>query len=102
MLPVGQLDGGRVTQAVFGRRALTATSLGTYLGLLFGVLGSSLSLPWALFILICQRAPDYAPKDDVTKVDESRSTLAFFSIAVAYLVLLPGFAASSGVSDAFF
>ena len=90
LLPVGQLDGGRVAQAAFGRRVLSATSLGTYLGLTFGILGSTLSLPWLIFILICQRTPDYAPKDDVTEVDESRATLAFACIAVAFLILLPG------------
>jgi hypothetical protein len=90
LLPVGQLDGGRIAQAAFGRRVLSATSLGTYLGLTFGILGSTLSLPWLIFILICQRTPDYAPKDDVTEVDESRATLAFACIAVAFLILLPG------------
>ncbi|CAL6297932.1 unnamed protein product [Bathycoccus prasinos] len=90
LLPVGQLDGGRVSQAAFGRRVLSATSLGTYVGLTFGILGSTLSLPWLIFILICQRTPDYAPKDDVTEVDESRATLAFACIAVAFLILLPG------------
>jgi len=74
----------------FWTRVLSATSLGTYLGLTFGILGSTLSLPWLIFILICQRTPDYAPKDDVTEVDESRATLAFACIAVAFLILLPG------------
>lgn len=90
LLPVGQLDGGRIAQAAFGRRVLSATSLGTYLGLTFGILGSTLSLPWLLFIVICQRTPDYAPKDDVTEVGESRATLAFACIAIAFLILLPG------------
>ena len=34
--------------------------------------------------------PDYAPKDDVTEVGESRATLAFVCIAIAFLILLPG------------
>jgi membrane-associated protease RseP (regulator of RpoE activity) len=57
-LPVGQIDGGRITQMGFGRRALGATSLGVYLGLSLGVIGSSLSLSWALYVLICQRTPE--------------------------------------------
>jgi membrane-associated protease RseP (regulator of RpoE activity) len=90
LLPVGQLDGGRIAQAAFGRRVLSATSLGTYLGLTFGILGSTLSLPWALFVLICQRTPDYAPKDDVSPVSDQKQTLAFACIAIAFLILLPG------------
>jgi membrane-associated protease RseP (regulator of RpoE activity) len=46
LLPVGQIDGGRITQMGFGRRALGATSLGVYLGLSLGVIASSLSLSW--------------------------------------------------------
>lgn len=90
LLPVGSIDGGRMTQSAFGRRVLGATSLGTYIGLSFGVIASSLSLPWAIYIVLTQRTPEFAPKDDVTPVDDSRATLAFAMIAVAFLILLPG------------
>ena len=90
LLPVGSIDGGRMTQSAFGRRVLGATSLGTYIGLSFGVIASSLSLPWAIYIVLTQRTPEFAPKDDVTPVDDSRATLAFAMIAIAFLILLPG------------
>ena len=64
MLPVGQIDGGRVVQNGFGRRALGLTSLGVYLGLSLGIVASSLSLSWALYVLICQRTPEFSPQDD--------------------------------------
>ena len=38
MLPVGQIDGGQVTQTGFGRRALGLTSLGVYVGLSLGLI----------------------------------------------------------------
>lgn len=90
LLPVGSIDGGRIAQSAFGRRVLGATSLGTYIGLTFGVIASTLSLPWAIYIVLTQRTPEYAPKDDVTEVDDGRAQLAFALIAVAFLILLPG------------
>ena len=90
MLPVGQIDGGRVVQNGFGRRALGLTSLGVYLGLSLGIVASSLSLSWALYVLICQRTPEFSPRDDVTEVDEARQRSALLLIFLAFLVLLPG------------
>ncbi|KAJ4832810.1 hypothetical protein Tsubulata_041484 [Turnera subulata] len=54
MLPVGRLDGGRAVQGAFGEIALTGSSLATYVMLGLGVLGGPLSLPWGLYVLICQ------------------------------------------------
>ena len=96
MLPVGQIDGGRVTQTGFGRRALGLTSLGVYVGLSLGLIASSLSLSWALYVLICQRTPEFSPQDDVTEVDEARQRTALLLIFLAFLVLLPG---GQGVSQ---
>ena len=90
LLPVGSIDGGRMAQTAFGRRVLGATSLGTYISLSFGIIASSLALPWAIYIVLTQRTPEFSPKDDVTQVDDARATLAFAMIAVAFLILLPG------------
>ncbi|KAM5550407.1 hypothetical protein ABKV19_027526 [Rosa sericea] len=54
MLPVGCLDGGRAVQGAFGKNALVAFGLTTYTLLGLGVLGGPLSLPWGLYVLICQ------------------------------------------------
>ncbi|KAK1584178.1 hypothetical protein Q3G72_030530 [Acer saccharum] len=54
MLPVGRLDGGRAVQGAFGRSALIGFGLTTYTLLGLGVLGGPLSLPWGLYVLICQ------------------------------------------------
>ncbi|KAK0602907.1 hypothetical protein LWI29_038156 [Acer saccharum] len=58
MLPVGRLDGGRAVQGAFGRSALIGFGLTTYTLLGLGVLGGPLSLPWGLYVLICQRNPE--------------------------------------------
>ncbi|KAL5684086.1 hypothetical protein ACJX0J_010471, partial [Zea mays] len=54
MLPVGCLDGGRALQGAFGKDALFGFGLTTYSLLGLGVLGGPLSLPWGLYVLICQ------------------------------------------------
>jgi hypothetical protein len=86
MLPVGQIDGGRVTQTGFGRRALGATSLGVYLGLSLGVIASSISLSWGL-------------QDDVTEVSPERQQVALLLIFLAITVLLPGVDVNSALDD---
>ncbi|KAI7748510.1 hypothetical protein M8C21_011747, partial [Ambrosia artemisiifolia] len=54
MLPVGCVDGGRVVQGAFGKYALVGFGLTTYSLLGLGVHGGPLSLPWGLYVLICQ------------------------------------------------
>lgn len=73
---MGRTDGGRMAMAAYGRRSLSLTSLLSYLGLAIGILGGELALNWGLYVLIVQRDPEPAPLDDVTAVDEKRSTLA--------------------------
>ena len=99
MLPVGQIDGGRVTQTGFGRRALGATSLGVYLGLSLGVIASSLSLSWGLYVLICQRTPEFSPQDDVTEGSPERQQVALLLIFLAIMVLLPGVDVNAASQD---
>uniref|UniRef100_A0A7S0MVW8 Peptidase M50 domain-containing protein n=1 Tax=Pyramimonas obovata TaxID=1411642 RepID=A0A7S0MVW8_9CHLO len=89
LLPVGSLDGGRMVQAALGRRTLGLTGLLTYLGLALGALGASLSLPFGLYVLVTQRVPETAPRNDVTEVSQSRSSICLAALTFAIFVLLP-------------
>ncbi|KAI3822654.1 hypothetical protein L1987_10249 [Smallanthus sonchifolius] len=89
MLPVGCLDGGRVVQGAFGKDALVGFSLTTYSLLGFGVLGGPLSLPWGLYVLICQRTPEKPCLNDVTEVGTWRRTAVTVAIFLVVLILLP-------------
>ena len=89
LLPVGRLDGGRMVQAAFGRTPLAVTSFFSYVGLALGFLGSALALPFGLYVLICQRDPENAPRDGVTEPSQGRQLAAAVAIGVALLVLLP-------------
>lgn len=89
MLPVGCLDGGRAVQGAFGKNALIAFGLTTYTLLGLGVLGGPLSLPWGLYVLICQRTPEKPCLNDVTEVGTWRKTIVTVAVFLVVLTLLP-------------
>ncbi|GAB2296029.1 Probable zinc metalloprotease egy1, chloroplastic, variant 2 [Dionaea muscipula] len=89
LLPVGCLDGGRAVQGAFGKNALLASSLTTYTMLGLGVLGGPLSLPWGLYVLICQRTPEKACLNDVTDVGTWRKASVIAAIVLVLMMLLP-------------
>lgn len=89
-LPVGNLDGGRAMLASYGRTVLAFTSLLSYLGLGLGLLGSSLSLPFGLYVLICQRESEKNIQDEISEVDERRKSIAIALAFLAVLILIPG------------
>ncbi|KZV29559.1 hypothetical protein F511_00837 [Dorcoceras hygrometricum] len=89
LLPVGCLDGGRAMQGAFGKSALVASGLATYTMLGLGVLGGPLALPWGLYVLICQRAPEKPCLNDVTEVGTWRKTLLTMGIILVVMTLLP-------------
>eukprot|EP00884_Botryococcus_braunii_P020459 jgi/Botrbrau1/7097/Bobra.0165s0119.1 len=88
-LPVGSLDGGRMIQAAFGNRVLGVTSFLTYVGLVLGFIGSSLALPFCIFIVCFQRDPQKLIKDSVTDAGEPRQSIAAILVGLAVLILLP-------------
>lgn len=89
MLPVGCLDGGRAIQGAFGKNALIGFGLTTYSLLGFGVLGGPLSLPWGLYVLICQRTPEKPCLNDVSEVGTWRRTVLIVALFLVVLILLP-------------
>ncbi|RDX58217.1 putative zinc metalloprotease EGY1, chloroplastic [Mucuna pruriens] len=89
MLPVGCLDGGRAVQGAFGKSALVGFGLTTYTLLGLGVLGGPLSLPWGLYVLLCQRTPEKPCLNDVTEVGTWRKALVAVAIFLVVLTLVP-------------
>ncbi|XP_066366061.1 probable zinc metalloprotease EGY1, chloroplastic isoform X1 [Miscanthus floridulus] len=89
MLPVGCLDGGRALQGAFGKEALFGFGLTTYSLLGLGVLGGPLSLPWGLYVLICQRTPEKPCLNDVSDVGSWRRAALIASVFLVVLTLIP-------------
>lgn len=76
-------------QAAFGMQALSLSAFFTYVGLGLGLLGSSLSLPFGLYVLICQRSAEKFIQDNVSPVASSKQTATAIAVLTAILVLVP-------------
>jgi hypothetical protein len=78
-----------VPQAAYGRRALSLTSFFSYLGLGLGLLGSTLALPFGLYVIITQRAAEKYIRDSVSPAGQEREAATLVAVLTAILVLLP-------------
>ena len=58
-------------------------------GLGLGLLGSSLSLPFGLYVLICQRSAEKYIQDNVSPVANQKQTATAIAVLTAVLVLVP-------------
>ncbi|MFQ5850635.1 MAG: site-2 protease family protein [Candidatus Binatia bacterium] len=95
LLPVGQLDGGHVTYALFGQRHIWVSRLSLVVILLLGfvhILGLIHSwegwLIWGLLLLFMGvRHPP--PLDPYTPLDLKRKILGWFVLAVLTLTFIP-------------
>merc|ERR1711977_196854 len=88
-LPIGSPDGGRIVQSAYGKSALSISAILTYAGLGFGLLGSTLSLPFGLYVLFCQRIPEQYLKNHVTGVNTNRALFAAALLLFSISTLLP-------------
>ncbi len=89
VMPAGQLDGGRMVQAIYGRKTLVRTSAVTLVLLAIVGLFNPLALYWAVLIVFLQRQPERPCQDDLTEPDDARAALALLTLFLMLLVLLP-------------
>lgn len=59
------------------------------MGLGLGFLGSSLSLPYGIYVLICQRNAERYIQDNMSPISDQRRIAAAVLVLTAILVLLP-------------
>ena len=76
-------------QSAYGSQALSLSSFFTYVGLGLGLLGSSLSLPFGLYVLICQRTAERYIQDTVSPVSSTQRTATLVAVLAAILILVP-------------
>ncbi len=89
LLPAGQLDGGRIVQAVYGRKTAARATFITLIVLGIGAITNPLALYWALLILFIAREPERPPMNEISETDEGRDALALLSLFFMALTLLP-------------
>lgn len=90
VLPCGKLEGGRMTQALFGRKLASRLSFVTSLLLgLGGLSGSVVSLVWAFVATFFRRGEELPAQDEITPVDSSRYIWGYALAIICLLSLFP-------------
>jgi membrane-associated protease RseP (regulator of RpoE activity) len=103
LMPAGQLDGGRVIQAIYGRKIARRTTLATLiiLGIVTLVNPSNpIPLYWAVVIIFLQRDLERPSLNELSEPDDARAAwglLALFLMLVTLIPLSPTLAGNLGI-----
>lgn len=100
LMPAGQLDGGRIVQAIYGRKTAGRTTIATLIVLGLVSLGNSLAMYWAIVILFLQRDLERPSLNEISEPDDARAALgllALFLMVATLLPLTPGLAGRLGI-----
>lgn len=90
LLPCGRLEGGRIAQALFGRKAATLLSFATSLILgIGGLSGSVVSLAWGLFSTFFRGGEELPAKDEITPLGDGRYIWGYVLAVFCFLTLFP-------------
>ena len=92
LLPAGQLDGGRIVQAIYGRKTARRTTIATLI-LLGGVAlfnpANPIPLYWAIVVLFLQRQLERPSLNELTEPDDTRAGLGLLALLLMLLTLIP-------------
>jgi len=90
LLPIGQLDGGHVAHALFGRRkAETIGMVALFALFLLALFVWSGLLIWAIIVFFIAGIKSPPPENDFSKLDSRRVALGAFAFVLLFLMLTP-------------
>ncbi len=89
LMPAGRLDGGRITQAIYGRRVTGRATAITLIFLAIASLINPLSLYWAIVVLFLQRDLERPSLNELSEPDDTRALLGLLALLIMVLVLIP-------------
>ncbi len=89
LIPAGQLDGGRLIQAVYGRKMAGRTTFVSLVGLAIFSLANPVALYWSIVVLFLQRQPERPSQNELTEPDDTRAALCLLALFLMLTVLLP-------------
>lgn len=89
LMPAGQLDGGRIVQAIYGRKIAGRTTIGTLIVLGLASLLNPLALYWAIVVLFLQRDLERPSLNELTEPDDARAALGLLALFLMVTTLLP-------------
>ena len=92
LMPAGQLDGGRVVQAIYGRKTARRTTIATLVVL--GIIAlvnpaNPIVLYWAIVILFLQRGLERPSLNEITELNDTRAILGLLALFLMVAVLIP-------------
>ena len=89
LMPAGQLDGGRIIQAIYGRKTAGRTTTATIIVLAIASFANPLALYWAVVILFLQRDLERPTLNELTEPDDARAALGLLALFLMIATLLP-------------
>jgi membrane-associated protease RseP (regulator of RpoE activity) len=89
LLPAGQLDGGRMVQAIYGRKIAGRATVVSLLILAIASLANPLALYWAVLILFLQRNQERPAMNELVEPDDARAALCLLALFLTLATLIP-------------
>ncbi|MDJ0732868.1 MAG: site-2 protease family protein [Nostocaceae cyanobacterium] len=100
LMPAGQLDGGRIVQAIYGRKTAGRVTVATIILLGIVSFGNPIALYWAIVIVFLQRDLERPSLNEISEPDDARAALgllALFLMIATLIPLSPGLAGRLGI-----
>lgn len=90
LLPIGQLDGGHIGYALFGRkRSEIIAHVAFFAIVMLGIFVWTGWLAWALIVFFLSGFKSMPPMNDVAELDRKRVVLGAFAFVLLFLILSP-------------
>ncbi len=89
LMPAGQLDGGRIMQAIYGRKIAGRATLATFAVLAIASLINPLALYWAVVILILQRNLERPSLNELVEPSDTQAALGLLALLLMIVTLFP-------------
>jgi membrane-associated protease RseP (regulator of RpoE activity) len=89
LMPAGRLDGGRIVQAIYGRKTAGRTTIATLIFLALLSLGNTVAMYWAIVILFLQREQERPSLNEISEPDDARAALGLLALFLMITTILP-------------
>jgi len=92
LMPAGQLDGGRIVQAIYGRKTARRTTVATLIVLgIVAIINPSNPIPlyWGILILFLQRSLERPSLNELTEPDDAKAGLGLLALFLMLATLIP-------------
>jgi len=89
IIPAGQLDGGRIVQAIYGRKTAGRITIVALVVLAILSFANPVALYWTILVAFLQRQPERPSLEELTEPNDTRAALALLMLFLMLATLLP-------------